>query len=79
MTVPMTTAEASAARDTPTATSRTILLNLPVAGVRVTDQDQLEPYVATPLAYGERIAGLLMTREGMAVRVVPAGGEVVSA
>ncbi|KAF0967255.1 hypothetical protein [Gordonia sp. YY1] len=63
--------------DTPK--TRTVLLNLPVAGVRITDQDQLEPYVATPLAHGERIAGLVMTPLGVAVTVTVADGEVVSA
>lgn len=72
--------DATLTDDTPkTAPSRTILLNLPVAGVRITDQDQLEPYVATPLAHGERIAGLVMTPLGMAVTVTVVDGEVVSA
>lgn len=63
--------------DTPK--TRTILLNLPVAGVRITDQDQLEPYLSQPLAHGERIAGLVMTPLGMAVRVVAVVGEAVAA
>ncbi|WP_170092317.1 hypothetical protein [Mycobacteroides abscessus] len=68
-------ADASVAHDTP---SRTVLLNLPVAGVRITDQDQLEPYLSQPLAHGERIAGLVMTPLGMAVTVTVVGEAVAA-
>ncbi len=68
-------AGATPAHDTP---SRIILLSLPNEGVDVFDPADLTPYLATPLGRRERIAGLVMTEEGMAVRVTVAAGEAVS-
>ncbi|OBB53126.1 hypothetical protein [Mycolicibacterium fortuitum] len=59
--------------------NRTVLLCLPRQGVDITDQDQLEPYLSQPLATGEVITGLVMTAEGMAVRVTAVDGEEVPA